>query len=225
MKKLSLKKEHMVKLAEYGLKNIPLEACSCMRFSSGEEVLREGIPIFWLAIIVDGRAKVCRTAPNGKSLILCYNISCGMIGEVELMTRQELAASSIIAITDFECIAINYENCITELKTNITFLNKLGIELAEKLYKSADSFTSSSLYTGEQRLCTYILQTSHRNLFSDILTDVSCSVGLSYRHMFRLLGQLCEDKVLDKRDSGYYILNRRELIRRSHTETDLTSTL
>ncbi len=220
MKKLPLKKEHIDKLAEYGLQNIPSDVCSCMRFSSGEEVLREGSPIFWLFIVVDGRAKVCRTAPNGKSLILCYYISSGMIGEVELMTRQEIAASSVIAITGFECIVINDQNCLTELKTNISFLNKLGTELAEKLFKSAESFTSSSLYTGEQRLCTYILQTSHRGLFSDILTDVSCSVGMSYRHMFRLLGQLCEAGILDKRESGYYILNRKELIRRSHTAAD-----
>ncbi|WP_415067452.1 cyclic nucleotide-binding domain-containing protein [Lacrimispora sp.] len=210
----------MDKLAEYGLQNIPLEACSCLRFSSGEEVLREGTPIFWLFLVVDGRAKICRTAPNGKSLIICYYISSGMIGEVELMTRQENAVSSVIAITDFECIVINYQNCLTELKTNILFLNRLGIELAEKLHESTESFTSSALYTGEQRLCTYILQNSHHGLFNDILTDVSCSVGMSYRHMFRLLGQLCEDGVLDKRESGYYILNRRELMRRSHTAED-----
>lgn len=221
MKKLPLKKENIARLAEYGLQNIPADACFRLCFLPGEEVLREGTPISWLFIVVSGRAKVCRTASNGKSLILCYYISDGMIGEVELMIRQELAISSIIAITDFECIAVNYKNCIAELKNNIGFLNKVGVELAEKLARSTEDFTSSALYTGEQRLCAYILQTSHHNLFSDILTDVSCLVGLSYRHMFRLLGQLCEDGVLDKRESGYYILNRKELVRRSHNTAEI----
>lgn len=217
MKKIPLKKKHIDKLGEYGLQNIPLDACSCLHFSSGEKVLREGTPIFWIYIIVNGRAKVCRTAPNGKSLILCYYISDGIIGEIELMTKQEIATSSVVAITSFECITINYQNCIKELKNNNFFLNKLGIELAGKLSRSADSFTSSALYTGEQRLCTYILQTSHHNLFRDILTDVSCSVGLSYRHLFRLLKQLCDEGILDKRNSGYYIVNPAELARRSHS--------
>lgn len=217
MKKVPLTKEHITKLAEYGLQNITLDTCFSLHFSSGEEILQEGSPISWLYIIVDGKAKVCRTTPNGKSLILCYYISYGMIGELELMTRQETASCSIVAITDFECIAVNYQSCIEELKTNVFFLNKVGKYLAQKLSQSSDNFTSSALHTGEQRLCSYILQTSHRNLFSDILTDVSSSVGLSYRHMFRLLGQLCEDGVLEKRESGYYILNYEELAKRSQT--------
>ena len=221
LKKFPLKKTHIAKLAEYGLQNIPLDTCFLLHFSSGEEVIRDNSPISWLYIITDGRAKVCRTDPNGKSLILCYYVSEGMIGEVELMTNQGFSTSAIMAITDFECIAINYENCKEELKTNIFFLNKIGIDLAGKLSRSSDSFTSSALCTGEQRLCSYILQTSHHNLFNDILADVSCSVGLSYRHLFRLLARLCKDGILDKRKSGYYIFNREELVRRSNTFTDL----
>lgn len=221
LKRLPLRKEHAARLAEYGLQNIPLNACCCLRFSAGEEVLHEGQPISWLSIVVDGNAKVCRTAPNGKSLILCYNISRGLIGEVELMARQFNATCSVKAVTDFECIAVSYQNCLAELKTNLVLLNKLGTELAEKLTTSSDNFTSTALCTGEQRLCAYILQNSHRGLFRDTLTDVSCSVGMSYRHMFRLLGQLCEEGILEKRESGYYIKNQEELARRSHTAAEL----
>ena len=64
LKRLPLRKEHAARLAEYGLQNIPLNACCCLRFSAGEEVLREGQPIGWLSIVVDGNAKVCRTAPD-----------------------------------------------------------------------------------------------------------------------------------------------------------------
>ncbi len=67
----------------------------------------------------------------------------------------------------------------------------------------------------------YILQNSHRSLFRDTLTDVSCSVGMSYRHMFRLLGQLCEEGILEKRESGYCIMKKEELARRSHTAAEL----
>lgn len=184
-------------------------------------MLREGQPIGWLAIVVSGSAKVCRTAPNGKSLILCYYISGGLIGEIELLTRQGNATCSVKAVTDFVCIAVNCQDCLAELKTNVIFLNKLGMELAKKLTASSDNFTSNALCTGEQRLCAYILQNSHGGLFCDTLTDVSCSVGMSYRHMFRLLGQLCEEGILKKRESGYYISNQEELVRRSHTAAEL----
>ena len=221
MKRLPLKKEHTACLAEYGLQNVPISACCCLRFAAGEDVLREGHPIGWIAIVVEGNAKVCRTAPNGKSLILCYNISHGLIGEIELMTRQVNATSSVKAVTELECVAVSYQNCLAELKTNLVFLNKLGTELAEKLTASSDNFTSTALCTGEQRLCAYVIQNSHRGLFCDTLTDVSCSVGMSYRHMFRLLGKLCEEGILEKRESGYYIVDQEELARRSRTAAEL----
>ena len=97
------------------------------------------------------------------------------------------------------------------LKSNVRFLNRLGSELALKLIRSSQNFVSASLYSGEERLCAYILQTSHNGIFSDILTDTACSVGMSYRHMFRLLNRLCEDGVLEKWENGYRILDRESL--------------
>ncbi len=219
MKKLPLKEIHRAVLTEYGLQNIPPEDCCCLHFSAGEEIQREGVPINNLSVIVKGSAKVCSTAPNGKSLILCYGVSAGLIGELELMTGQETATTTVVAITGFECVAINYQDCIRELKTNVLLLNKIGCELAGKLSRSSDNFTLAALCSGEQRLCSYILQTTHGRLFNDTLTDVSSSVGMSYRHMFRLLGQLCEDGVLEKRESGYFILKEDELVRRSFAVT------
>ena len=218
MKKLPIHSIHREKLREYGLSDVPPDSCACLHFSSGEELLRAGEPIFWIFFAISGNAKVCNTAPNGKSLILCYYISQGMMGEVELMTRNETSTTTVVAVTDFECVAVSYHTCIAELKSNAIFLNKIGTALAEKLLTSSENYTLAALCSGEQRLCSYILQTSPHNLFRDSLTDVSSSVGLSYRHMFRLLGQLCQEQVLEKRDSGYYILNPGELARRSHLE-------
>ena len=215
MEKLPLTTAHLKKLAEYGLQDIPRSACECLQFAPGETISREGAPISRLAVVIDGRAKICRTAANGKSLILCYYISDGLIGEIELLSNQEKATATVTAISDFECVVVSYRNCAVNLKTNVAFLNKMGTVLAEKLSKIADNLVSSALCSGEQRLCHYILQSSHHGVFSDILIDVSCSVGLSYRHMFRLLGQLCEEGILEKRENGYFISNRTELARRS----------
>ncbi|QQO08686.1 cyclic nucleotide-binding domain-containing protein [Breznakiella homolactica] len=210
-----LTKKHFDKLSEYGLRDIPPDSCMCLYFRSGETILREGMPISWLAIVVSGKAKVCSTSPNGKDLILCYYVSGGMIGDIEFMAGLETATANLIAISDFECIAIPYRKYGAVLKRNMAFLNKLGNELSLKLVRSSRSFVSAALYSGEERLCSYILQTSHNNVFSDILTDVSCSVGISYRHIFRLLNQLCEEGVLEKRENGYRITDRDGLIRRS----------
>lgn len=215
MQSSRLKKEHIEKLEWYGINNIVLDSCLCLRFEAGETILHQGAPIFNLLIVVAGKAKVCSVSKNGKNLVLCYYISTGILGDIELMTNTYIATTSIIAITDFECIALPYQAYAKDLKDNKAFLNKLGSELSAKLLRSSNNHVSAALYSGEERLCSYILEASHNNIFNDILTDVSCSIGMSYRHMFRLLNQLCVDGLLDKRDNGYLIIDRDELIRRA----------
>ncbi len=215
MQSSRLKKEHIKKLEEYGISNMNLNAGLCQRYKPGEAIYHEGMPISSLLIVVKGRAKVCTTAKNGKDLVLCYYISDGIMGDIEMMTNATTAASSVMAITEFECIALPYKNYAPDLKNNLAFLNKLGRELSNKLLISSKNYVFTALHSGEERLCSYILESSHHNVFRDVLTDVSSSTGMSYRHMFRLLNQLCADKILDKKDNGYLIIDREELIRRS----------
>ena len=215
MNRIPFKNEYRNILNMYGLEDIAADDCYCIRYKAGEKITEEGTPISKLAFVISGQAKVCRTAVNGRNLILCYCISEGVIGEIELLMKENTATTTIVAISDFECITIDYKRCREELKRNIKLSNKLAVILAKKISVSADNYFCSALYSGEQRLCTYILKNSCKNYFSDILTDVSSSVGMSYRHLFRLLDQLCKDNVLEKTQSGYKIINKDELIKRT----------
>lgn len=215
MKRLPFRTEHLDWLEKYGLKNIPADACCYLKFEPGESIIREGDPLLWLLIVVSGHSKVCRSATNGKNLILCFYVSEGTIGEIELLAGKEHATAAMIAISPFECVAVDYQLCIRELETNVVFSRRLGYEMAQKMIRNDDRLLSSALCTGEQRLCSYILQNSDRGLFTDILTDTSCSIGVSYRHLLRMLNQLCADKILEKRKSGFYILNEEDLVHRS----------
>ena len=219
MNRIPFKNEYRNILNMYGLEDIAADDCYCIRYKAGEKITEEGTPISKLAFVISGQAKVCRTAVNGRNLILCYCISEGVIGEIELLMKENTATTTIVAISDFECITIDYKRCREELKRNIKLSNKLAVILAKKISVSADNYFCSALYSGEQRLCTYILKNSCKNYFSDILTDVSSSVGMSYRHLFRLLDQLCKDNVLEKTQSGYKIINKDELIKRTFDNT------
>lgn len=215
MKRTPLEKKHFDILSGYGIHNIEPNACECMRFKAGETILNEGAPITHLLIVVYGKAKVCSTAENGKDLLICYYISGGIMGDIELMTNTYVAATSIAAVTDFECISMPYKRNAADLKNNLEFMNRVGYELAVKLLGSSKSRVYASLYSGEARLCSYILEASRGNEFNDTLTDVACSIGMSYRHMFRLLNKLCDDRVLEKKKRGFIIADRDALISRS----------
>ena len=215
MKRISLTEMHKQKLAEYGLQGISIDACECRRYEPGEMIYREFENISWIGLVMEGYSKVCRTAENGKTLILCYYITNGVIGDIELMSGKTTALASLTAISYFECVTVRFQACLSEMKTNLDFLNKLATGLAGKLVETSGNFISAALCSGEQRLCSYILQTSYCDVFRDILTDVSCSIGLSYRHVTRLLKQLCDEGILEKRATGYYIAKRDLLLRRA----------
>lgn len=215
MEKKRLAMEHHSILAAYGLKDIPLCSCTCACFKSGETILREGLPITCLFIIVTGRVKVCSAGPNGKNLVLCYYVSEGILGDIEFITGQNSATATIMAITDVQCLAIPCHKNKVSLKQNITFMNRLAYALAIKLQLSSSNYTSAALNSCEERLCSYILQASHNGLFNDILTDTACSVGMSYRHMLRILNQLCIQGFLLKDSCGYRILDRDALVQKA----------
>ncbi len=210
-----LKKKHIDKLHEYGLDENSLKQCEVFKFVAHEVIYQETFPITWLGIVIDGKAKVCCSSANGKNLVLCYFVSTGTVGGIEMMANQSSATASLIATTDFECIAIPFEENEKILRSNNKFLNRLCYEISTNLVNSSSNFVTSALHSGEQRLCSYILESSHNTIFNDNLTDVACSLGISYRHLSRLLTQLCEEKLLIKENYGYRIMNMNLLIKKA----------
>ena len=182
------------KVLQYGFQEEFAKECECVLYQAGEKMIEEEGAIDKLFVMLDGLAKVCMSTPNGKNLILCYYVSQGLLGDMEYLQNVEEVEATVVAISEVKCLVIPYTLLRKYQKRNVKFFEKL---------------------TGEERLCHYILKNSHQRIFSDILTDVSCSIGMSYRHMFRLIGSLCEEKILEKRQNGYYILKPEELEKRA----------
>ena len=220
MQKGPLEIRHLKKIKDYDIYVGNMEACVCLRYKAGETILREGMPMEYLLLIISGKAKVCSSTKEGKDLVLCYYVSDGILGDIEMMMDTFVAVSSVVAITDFECVGVPYKQYASELKQNLAFLNRVGKELSFKLLQSSQNCVFTTLYSGEERLCAYILQTSYDDIFCETLTDVSCTIGTSYRHLLRMLKQLSSDGVLIKKENGYYIADRRELIARAQYLAD-----
>ncbi|MDO4197589.1 MAG: cyclic nucleotide-binding domain-containing protein [Erysipelotrichaceae bacterium] len=218
MKHLKINKEHHKILSYYGLDNIDEHNIYHLVYESGESIFVIDEKISYFLIVLKGRAKAYRLSDNGRSLIIKQYFSKGVIGVLELVANQSVYANSMTAISDFECLAIPFDICREELKKNIVFSNRLSEELADKLIKSSTNYFSSALHSGEQRLCSYIIEFSENSRFRDNMSEVASMVGISYRHMYRILNDLCEDKVLKKDEKGYLIINEKELYNLSGKE-------
>ena len=182
-----------------------------MRYERGEWFLLEGQEIEYLYILLSGKAKVCMSEESGRNLLLCYYVSEGIMGDVELMLGRREAISSVQALTTLTCIGLPLHVYAQALLSHLPFVLRLGTGLAGKLHTSVASTTEIILRPFSARLCAYLLAGAQNALFSERLTNVSEQLGVSYRHLLRSLKSLSEDGLLEKRQDGYHILDEPEL--------------
>ena len=202
-------------LNAYGLNPDLLSGCRLHRYFSGETIFRQGYALETILFVIRGTAKVCLNARNGRNLILCYYASDGMLGDVEFATGESAATATVIAVTDFLCAAVPLLENAELLKGNLAFMNRVADGLSRKLLRSCDAHVASALYTSEQRICSYILMARQNGWFREYLTDAAQTVGVSYRHVLRIMNALCEAGILSKTGSGYKIENMKALKNRS----------
>ena len=210
-KALTVKQEQI--LTEWNLAKDNLRGCEVWQFEQREVTITQGALLDRLLFVIVGKAKVCTLADNGKNLVLAYYISDGIIGDMEFAMRKDEAATTMVALSDFQCIAVPILPNEVYLRQNSHFINTMAKGLAEKLQLSSENFLSAAFYPGKQRLCDYILQSAYKNFFTDNLTDVAATIGMSYRHMFRLLNDLITSNVLKKIGNSYEIIQPDQLRR------------
>lgn len=215
MQKTKLTPQNAKKLAEYSLEGLDLSGAVLIRYERGEWFLREGGAIEYLYFILSGKAKVCMSEPGGRNLLLCYYMSDGIMGDVELMMGSREAISSVQALTPLTCIGLPLSTYTPALLAHLPFVLHLGRGLAKKLHASVASTTEIILKPFEGRLCAYLLQSAQGGLFSERLTDTAEQLGVSYRHLLRRLKALSEAGVIVKRRDGYFLFNEQELKKRA----------
>ncbi len=206
MRRIDLVPETAARLAEYGLDLSALTGCEARFYEAGETIIQVGRYIDSMLLITEGRAKVCRYAANGRSLVLCY-ASSELMENLEVLCGMENAATSVVAVTDLVCVAIPWRANEAYLRGNLAFLNGLCRSLADKLLCTSSHISSASLRSCEGRLCAYLLEFSYKGVFSELLTEAASYVGMSYRHMLRILNRLRREGLLEKGPSGYRILD------------------
>ncbi len=105
------------------------------------------------------------------------------------------------------CISIPITLNRDYLMSNLKFVRSCAHNLSRKLRNSSMTVMENTLCSSRTRLCRYILGSEVGGVFRDIMTDTAASVGTSYRHLYRMMGELVKGGILEKRPSGCRILD------------------
>ncbi|MGL5978869.1 MAG: Crp/Fnr family transcriptional regulator [Erysipelotrichaceae bacterium] len=197
--------------ARFGLELADLRDVTWMQVQGLELIIQQGQQMDALRVLVEGAVRVETLTKSGKDLTLSYQISNGILGDIEFLRHQPTALASVVAEVPTTLCCIPMEKNRTVLEANPRFLLELSKSLATKLVGSNHAHVARASMSAMERLCHYIDERANNQMFSEVLSDVAKATGMSYRHVFRLLERLCKADVLEKTAMGYRILNREYL--------------
>ena len=169
-----------------------------LKFDKYEYLSREEEDLEYLLFFVQGKAKVFKTLPNGRNLLLAFYNPIRVIGDIEIVKNQS-ATGTIQALSTCYCLAIPMKKARLELTNDRKFLKFTCESLAEKLAAVSMNSSINLLYPLENRLSSYINEfltnDENSNIYIDFdenLVNIAELLGSSYRHLLITLNVLCK---------------------------------
>ncbi len=186
-----------------------------LKFDKHEYLSREDEDLEYLLFFIQGKAKVFKTLPNGRNLLLAFYKPFRVIGDIEVVKNQR-ATGTIQALSTCYCLAISMEKARLELTKDRKFLKFTCESLAEKLAAVSMNSSINLLYPLENRLSSYINESliyekNEENLYIDFdenLINIAEMLGSSYRHLLRTFNTLCKKGVLEREGRKYKVINK-----------------
>ena len=185
--------------------------CSVVRYEAGETIVEQGEEPVNLFYMVQGRCSIHTYLSNGKKIILNNASAPCLIGEIELLELGN-ASFSVIALEKSVLIVMPLSLCRETLINDNNFLRKLCALISRKETANARKLIHVSGFPLENRLADFILNNSEGNCFRIKKVEVAESLGVSYRHLEKVMSDFVEKKYLRKEKLEYHIINRKEII-------------
>ncbi|HGH7176329.1 TPA: Crp/Fnr family transcriptional regulator [Bacillus wiedmannii] len=160
-----------------------------------------------LYFVVKGKVKVYTITPEGKKLILRFINPLAVVGDIELIQNSK-AHNVVEACSEVIAISISHAVIRNKLLHDPIFMNFLLENIANTLKISTRFTALNLLYPVEVRVASYLLSIStdsYGNMYKEDLDVTSVSsiadfIGVSYRHVIRVLQKFYKEKLIEKKN-------------------------
>lgn len=181
----------------------------------GDILCAKGDQLHQMHFILEGKIKIYTTLPNGKSLLLRFNNPLAIIGDVEFVTQYE-ARNTVEFVHRSLSVALPFKVLQENYRNHAPFLQFILHRISHKLYTSSNSTSLNLLYPVENRFASYLLSTlstdpsstASQELKTSKLTEVAELLGTSYRHLNRVIRNLCATAVIERKKGALMIKDR-----------------
>lgn len=180
-------------------------------FKKNEHICFMDEELKYFYFFVDGKAKVYKTLPNGKSLLLKFYEPIQLIGDLEVISKIK-ANCSVKSLKSSLCIGIPINKVNSLSLKDPNFLMYITKSLSNKLASQSLTSSITIVYPLENKLANYLLSVNHRNIvLVDNYSNLADLLGTSYRHLSRVLNKLVEKEIILKDKNEIKIINKKDL--------------
>lgn len=212
------KKEHLIKkhhLDEY--MSLDLSSISdLLSFDRNEYLVTAGTPSKYLYFVLKGKTICFSHTTSEKNNCVAFTQHQTLVGEASSLFGKP-PQFNVKALSDGLCIAINLNRHREALLGDLVFVRNICELLASRI-NNEGRYSTTLLDPLEVRLAQFILINSSGHLFTLQLTDCADALNTSYRHLLRIIKQLCSMEILSKQQNCYYIKDLDTLTRISAGE-------
>lgn len=187
--------------------------CELHTFDKNEMICTLNEDMKYIYFLVKGKAKVYTLLSTGKSLLICFITPLSVMGDIEFLDNSA-ADCSVKTIESCHLIAIPIDKVKKLAYDDSVFLRFIISSLEKKLRNNSIFSSINMLYPLENRFVSYILSlpiNNNNTVEIDELTHISELLGSSYRHLNRVIRNLCEKNLIIKNSNLITILNMDEL--------------
>ncbi len=186
-------------------------------FEKGELVCSIDEELKFFYFIVKGKLKIYTILENGKSVLVRFYFPASVIGDLEMFKNYKVRCN-VEAITKTLAIGIKMED-IREYAANDHIFLKFVIEnLSHKLYTLSNMTALNQSYPFINRFASYLITIAcddNNKLISEIktsnMTELATFLGVSYRHLNRVIKNLCVRGLIKRTREGLKILDYEKL--------------
>ena len=160
--------------------------------------------------LLEGRMQVNALAENGKYLPIRYCDEPIFFGEMELLGYKQ---HSKVIETETECtfLAIDLSLLKNSLLQDLKFLLFLCQNIAEKLYNTESLQLRNVEKSAHQKIVAYLKQKAKYGVFKENIQKTCENIGVSRRHLYRILDEYIEAGYIERTKNGYLLKNIDEL--------------
>lgn len=183
-------------------------------FKRGEYVCEELMAPQRLYFLVEGRVKLYMIHQDGNVSLAQYYEPGDVLGELEFLGIRN-QSQSIQAVEDSVCLALSFKEHEELILADPVFLKNLSRLIAEKMLRGISKLVATQTYPLENRMAAYLLEKDQERERGDwikiSLTDLAQYLGVSYRHLSRVIKAFDEAGWIE-RERGRLRIKARDIL-------------